>query len=102
MTSPYDPNLLPPLPLSVTKYLPLELPTSILVCGELHSLIFHDHFVEKCHSWRPPKHHDDAMHGKKFCECPLIVEEIDGAWMEKASRVKTWPLMLIDGSRPHT
>ena len=68
MISPCDSNL---LPLSVTKYLPLQLPTSILVYGGLHNLIFHDHFVEKCHSWRPPKHHDDAMHGKIFLWMPL-------------------------------
>ena len=65
----------PPPSLSITKFLPLQLPTSILVYGRLHSLIFRNHFVEKCHSWRPPKRHDDAMHGKKIGN--EIVEEID-------------------------
>ena len=41
--------------------------------NRLHSLIFCDHIVEKCHSRRPPapQRHDDTMHENKFCERPL-------------------------------
>ena len=65
-------HVTPPPPFSVTKYFPLQLPTSVLrvVYNRLHSLIFCDHIVEKCHSRRPPapQRHDDTMHENKFCE----------------------------------
>lgn len=46
MTSPGHVTPLPPLLLSVTKYFPLQLTTSILVYSRLHSFIFH-HPIEK-------------------------------------------------------
>ena len=50
MTSPCDP---PPSSLTSPKYFPLQLPTSILVYGRVHSLIFHGHVVEKHPSRQP-------------------------------------------------
>ena len=44
----------PPQLLNVTKYFSLQLPTSILVYGRLHSLIFHDHVTKTSHPVPPP------------------------------------------------
>ena len=44
----------PPQLLSVTKYFSLQLPTSILVYGRLHSLIFHDHVTKTSQPVTPP------------------------------------------------
>ena len=61
--------------LSVTKYIPLQLPTSILVYGRMHSSIVCNYIVKERHSQRPPPppHHNNAMCGKKFVNAPLKI-----------------------------